>query len=233
MPQSLTEKLSRANGLTPETAKTVKAFLFDLVGAFSAAEDALNRLDAIASRGNFGTRLNAVFQGLSDRMRYSDDETFYAAMEKFAAAFSSLGGGAGAVLADWVAQIVAGLADVDPGEPLRPQVAELLYLTMEATRFRWRLKVADKGFFTVLCPAVKVLFANAQLPPDELARKLADAAEKALFQSRSLRARVGRANFLGRRSVGYTDAGSYAAYVCVATYCRRHIPYDQPRLRTE
>lgn len=233
MAVSLTAKLSQASGLAPAVAASVRRLMFDLVGAVAGCEDALNRLDALSSYGDFGTRLNVVFQGLSDRMRYCDDDQLDVALDAFAKAFASLGGGAGKILSDWVGQIALGLGDVDPGEPLRPQIAELLYLTMEATRFKWRLKVADKGFFTVLCPAVKALFANADKPADAVARKVAAAAEAAFFQSRELRARVGHANYLGKRSVGQVDPGAYAAYMCVSAYCQRHIHYDQPRLQTE
>lgn len=223
---SLTAQLNRPNGLPPVLATAVRGVLFDIIGAFAAAKDNLDRLDKIASQGALGSRLAAIFQSLSERMRYCDDDKLDQALFAFAKSFNVIGGRAGHILSDWIGRIATGLTDINPDAPLRPQVAELLYLTMEAARFKWRLKVEDKSFFTVFCPFIKVLYTYADQPLDVLALKLAQTAQHAFIQSRTLRARVGHANYLGRRSVGLVDAGAYAAYVCVFAYCQRHLSHD-------
>jgi dihydroxyacetone kinase-like protein len=88
---------------------------------------------------------------------------------------------------------------------------------VEAVARRGRAAEGDTTMLDVLTPAARALQTHAGGEMESALKAMSAAALAALEASRPLRARRGRAAFVGERSIGADDPGAVSSLVCLCT----------------
>jgi dihydroxyacetone kinase-like protein len=104
--------------------------------------------------------------------------------------------------------------------PARPELrdwAAAFAAGTDALARRGRAAEGDKTMLDVLAPAARVLAANAGAEEPAALAAMQEAATSAFDASRPLRAKRGRAAFVGERAVGADDPGAASALLCIST----------------
>lgn len=100
-----------------------------------------------------------------------------------------------------------------PPEPSRADLAKALDLAVAGVAARGKSQAGQKTLLDVLYPVAAALSAGE--PASEIRRIALDSAA-ATVPMKALR---GRASFLGDRSIGHMDPGSYSSALMIATLC--------------
>jgi len=107
------------------------------------------------------------------------------------------------------------------GTPSPSEIAEALRAGIDMVRQRGKSGPGDKTMLDVLVPVCEALDegVSQSLPVPRLLDELGAAAARGLESTRALRARKGRASFLGERSVGHLDPGARSSQILVEVTC--------------
>lgn len=88
---------------------------------------------------------------------------------------------------------------------------------VDALARRGRAQEGEKTMLDVLAPAAKALSAQADAGPAKALDAMRSAAAAGFETSRELRAKRGRAAFVGERAVGADDPGAASALLCISS----------------
>ena len=191
------------------------------------AEKTLTDLDAAIGDGDCGASLKKGWQLILDRLPSLNNQTIGGILGQAAMAImSSVGGVSGAIYA--TAFMRAGKKVGARDRLTLQEIHEVLNAALEGIKERGEgTQVGDKTLVDALEPALQAFgeAANAgELVENALARALA-AARIGSDSTISLVARKGRASYLGERSAGHRDAGSYVIYLMFEAahdlYCQK------------
>ncbi len=105
--------------------------------------------------------------------------------------------------------------------PSPSEIADALRTGIDMVRRRGKSDAGDKTMLDVLVPVSEALDTGVSqsLPVPQLLDELGAAAARGLESTRALRARKGRASFLGGRSVGHLDPGARSSRIIIDAIC--------------
>ncbi|GAA4979997.1 dihydroxyacetone kinase subunit DhaL [Yinghuangia aomiensis] len=186
----------------------VLVWMHAATAAVAAHEAELTALDTAIGDGDHGTNLRRGFAAASlaaedAAAAGTDPGPFLIAVG--GALISSVGGAAGPLYGTVLR--TAGKALEGPTADTAA-LAVALGAGLDALRRLGGAEVGDKTMVDAFAPAVDALRAAGDLPLAEAARLAADAAEEGMRSTTPLRARKGRASYLGDRSIGHQDPGA-------------------------
>lgn len=193
--------------------KTVYGLLVSMAEAMIEAEPQLTELDSALGDGDCGQGMKAGFTAVLDAIKEQD--SVQELLKKTAMAMiSAIGGTSGAIYGTAFMKLGA---TVSKAEQITPEVVcEALNNALEGAKMRGEgTVVGDKTLIDALEPAVYA-FKDAVLDGDDYATAVTKARKAAEVGSEStiqLIAKKGRASYLGERSIGHRDAGSYGIVV--------------------
>jgi dihydroxyacetone kinase-like protein len=125
----------------------------------------------------------------------------------------SVGGASGPLYGTLLLEIGKAL----PAQPSLGDWAAAFTDGVEAVARRGRAKEGDKTMLDVLAPAARALRTHAADKLETALQAMSAAAVAAFKVSRPLRARRGRAAFVGERSIGADDPGAASSLLCLCT----------------
>jgi dihydroxyacetone kinase-like protein len=202
----------------PVSAQSAEALAIGLLDAVcerllaTAAE--LNALDRAIGDGDHGDNLARAARRLTG---VRDDLAALPLPELIARAgkeiVMSVGGASGPLYGTLLLEIGKAL----PVSPAAGDWADAFAKGVEATARRGRSAEGDKTMIDVLAPAARALgeHKNARRPAALAAVRRA--AQAGFDGSRQLRARRGRAAFVGERAIGADDPGAASSLQCIST----------------
>lgn len=186
-----------------------KAMLSGASAEVKAAHQWLSQLDSICGDGDHGTTMLRASNLLEKCVVHSSGESLQTFLNEVAWALMGLDGGAtGPLLGSFflsISETVGSRNDLDADSLAACFEGGLTALTRQS-----RAQVGDKSMLDALVPAVKALRHSAdegQPIPDAL-RAAAVAAEEGAASTKDLVAKIGRARYLGEKTLGTQDPGA-------------------------
>ena len=207
--------------------------LGDVAAAVRASAEELAELDRAIGDGDHGANLRRGFDAVAGLGEELDAMPAGQALQKAGMTLVMKVGGAsgplyGSLLMGMGKSLVPSQVTGEPdsgspgtGEPGPLALADALQAGVGMVRQRGKSDVGEKTMLDVLVPVCEALRDGAAqaLPAAQLLDSLSAAAGTGLESTRPLRARKGRASFLGERSVGHLDPGARSSQLIVDTVC--------------
>lgn len=185
-----------------------------MAGAMIDAESVLTELDSALGDGDCGHGMKTGFAAVRDAIAGMEDAPAAELLKKCAMALiSSVGGTSGAIYGTAFMKMAQAAKDPQAG---LTGIADILEAGLNGAKMRGEdTKVGDKTLIDALEPAVLAFKEKAQMCASlqEACAAAAEAAQKGSDSTIDLIARKGRASYLGERSRGHRDAGSYGIVV--------------------
>ncbi len=176
------------------------------------AEDELNGLDRAIGDGDHGGNLARASRSLSElRPELAELSMGEAVTRAGRAVVMSVGGASGPLYGTLLMEMGKAL----PDEPGPGDWAAAFAAGVDGVARRGRSAEGDKTMLDVLAPASRALSEEASADLHEALAAMRAAAEDGFETSRGLRAKRGRAAYVGERSVGHDDPGARSALLCV------------------
>ncbi|MEV6342638.1 dihydroxyacetone kinase subunit DhaL [Actinoplanes sp. NPDC051851] len=204
-------------------AALARAWMRAAAGAVTAEADRLTRLDTAIGDGDHGVNLTRGFTAVVAALEKTETEPGTVAgvlITSGTTLMSKVGGASGPLYGS--ALRAAGKA-LPPGAEVTPaDLVKALHAGLDAVRKLGGAVPGDKTLVDAYTPAVEAFEAavagGAGLPAAaaEAARAAAEGAEATV----PLRARKGRASYLGERSVGHPDPGAVSTSLIFAALAR-------------
>lgn len=199
------------------SARPAEALAAELLGGICerllASTAELNALDRAIGDGDHGDNLARAARRL---LEVGDALAALPLPELIARAgkeiVMSVGGASGPLYGTLLLEIGKAL----PTDPRTSDWAAAFISGVEATARRGRSAEGDKTMIDVLAPAARALGGRAAGRTEAL-HAMRDAARAAFEASRPLRARRGRAAFVGERTIGADDPGAASSLLCIST----------------
>lgn len=191
--------------MTTAAMKTLDSLVARLHEVFTAAEPALTRLDEITGDGDFGVNLREGFAEVAARLAAPDSPAPWDTVR--AVFLDEVGGTSGPLFGLLFQALGISAAQSDSYiDALRIGVGDGL----AAIQRVGEAQVGDRTLVDALVPAVEALSGG------DVAAMVSAAVDGALSTA-TLRARRGRASYLGERAVGHPDPGAVgvALLLCV------------------
>ena len=189
------------------------ALLDTLCPMLIEAEAEFNALDRVIGDGDHGSNLARAARNLAD---LRDELVALAPGEARAragrATVMSVGGASGPLYGTLLMEMGKSL----PDSPRLADWAPAFVGGVEAVARRGRSQEGDKTLLDVLAPAARAFEENIVAGPNEALAAMRDGACEGFAGQRGLRARRGRAAYVGDRSVGQDDPGAASALRCLS-----------------
>jgi dihydroxyacetone kinase-like protein len=188
------------------------AAVLDAVDAIAdridAETDHLTDLDSAVGDADHGANMSRGFAAARDQTEDMDDASPADAVKTVGTALiSEVGGASGPLYGGSIMKASAALAEGLTEEA----TIEFAETYLETVQDRGDARPGDKTMVDALVPAVHTYRKSIEeddLPPLTALSKAVDAAERGVNYTVPLRARKGRASYLGWRSVGHQDPGA-------------------------
>lgn len=175
-----------------------------------ASQELLSEADRAIGDGDHGVGMARGFEAVLKVLEsedFQDLKGFFTQMGM--ALITSVGGASGIIFGTWF---------VGAGKRLEGKVefnndALMIFLKdgLKAVQERGKAKSGDKTMVDVLISACSALDGNENLSLRNVLKRVAQNAEEAAENTKSMVASVGRAKTLGKRSIGYVDPGALSA----------------------
>lgn len=179
-----------------------------------ANETYFGELDAVVGDGDFGYSLARGFEIVLEQWGDFDRSDPGVFLTKIAAATSArIGGTSGPI---WgTAMLRAGVQLKEHPQIEGSDVVRALRAAIEGIKARGQADVGDKTLLDSLVPATDTLEAELGTGhgPKEILAAMAETAETAAENTKTMQAMRGRASYTGERSIGSVDAGAKAVAV--------------------
>jgi dihydroxyacetone kinase-like protein len=189
------------------TTGNARAWVDGFADAVARAADALGEADRKAGDGDFGANLRAALRRVTaevDAAGPRPADVLTAVSE----GFLGVGGTSGPLFGMWFRELGRAVAAADgiTTAALADGVAQGLATVQRLGR----AEVGHKTMVDAIAPASDALrrAADAGLPPAEALAAAAAAADDGTRSTRDLRARRGRASYVGEHAVGVEDPGA-------------------------
>jgi dihydroxyacetone kinase-like protein len=188
------------------------AAVLDAVDAIAdridAETDHLTDLDSAVGDADHGANMSRGFAAARDQTEDMDDASPADVVKTVGTALiSEVGGASGPLYGGSIMKASAALA----GGLTEEATIEFAETYLETVQDRGDARPGDKTMVDALVPAVHTYRKSIEeddLPPLTALSKAVDAAERGVNYTVPLRARKGRASYLGWRSVGHQDPGA-------------------------
>ncbi|MCY4348764.1 MAG: dihydroxyacetone kinase subunit DhaL [Thiotrichales bacterium] len=206
---------------------TMNKLCADVAAAVRANADALTELDRAIGDGDHGANLRRGFDAVAALGAEFDAMPPGQALQKAGMTLvMKVGGASGPLygsLLMGIGKSLTGAANPVPagGTPSPSEIAEALRAGIDMVRQRGKSDAGDKTMLDVLIPVCEALDegVSQSLPIPRLLDELGAAAARGLESTRALRARKGRASFLGERSIGHLDPGAGSNRIIIDALC--------------
>jgi dihydroxyacetone kinase phosphoprotein-dependent L subunit len=184
----------------------VRAWVVRFAELVEADAERLTRLDSAIGDGDHGTNLNRGLRAAVAALDGDDLPPGKVLMTAGRALVSKTGGASGPLYGTALRR--AGKALGDAPEVDAPEIGSALRAALDAVRDLGHAEEGDKTMIDALLPAVAAYEGAAGKGLLSAARAALEAAEKGAEATVPLRARKGRASYLGARSEGHLDPGA-------------------------
>ncbi|WP_254769157.1 dihydroxyacetone kinase subunit DhaL [Salinilacihabitans rarus] len=167
----------------------------------------LTELDSAIGDADHGANMDRGFGAAAERVADADDDPADLVKTVGVTLVSEVGGASGPL---YGGSIMKASQELDDG--ITPEATVAFAETyIETVENRGKASVGDKTMLDALTPAVhtyKKSIETDDLEPLEALAKAVDAAERGVAFTTPIRAKKGRASYLGWRSVGHQDPGA-------------------------
>jgi dihydroxyacetone kinase-like protein len=192
----------------------------EMAAAMEENRRQLTKLDSEIGDGDHGNNMNRGFQAALERLENADLATPADVLKAVSMALiSKVGGAAGPLYGTAFLRASSALGDKE--EVSAEDAAEALVAALGGIKQRGKAEVGDKTIVDALQPAVEA--AREAADGGSVAgvlRAAAGAAEEGAEATVPIRARRGRASYLGARSEGHQDPGATSTYMLLDAAAR-------------
>ncbi len=203
-----------------DATQATRAVVEEMASVMEENRRLLTRLDSEIGDGDHGNNMNRGFKAALERLDTADPSTPADVLKAVSMALiSKVGGAAGPLYG--TAFLRASTALGDREEISAEDAAEVIEAALGGIKQRGKAEVGDKTIVDALQPAA----AAAKEAAGEgnvvgVFRAAATAAEEGAEATVPLRARKGRASYLGARSEGHQDPGATSTYLLLDAAAR-------------
>jgi dihydroxyacetone kinase-like protein len=203
-------------------AETISIWLADAEEQIKAQRDYLTQLDAAIGDGDHGTNMNRGFDAVGKALAGQGDDLPPGRLLIVAGKtlVATVGGASGPLWGSALRRAGRALGQSDSFDA--EQLALALDAAIEAVVELGAAAPGDKTMIDALVPAAQALHERLDLdqPLDEALQAAAEAAQAGAEATVPMRARKGRASYLGERSIGHQDPGATSAAIIIAALSR-------------
>ena len=185
----------------------VKTLILQAADEIIANKDYLTDLDRSIGDADHGVNMAKGF-GFTKEALEADFDDYKTLFNKVATTLlSKVGGASGPLYGSFFMKFAASLKDVD--ELTRETLNQAFTAGVDGVKQRGKAEVGDKTMVDVLEPVAEAL--NAGKSFDEVVQ----IAEESMEKTKDIKAKKGRASYVGDRSIGHIDPGAASSYILV------------------
>ena len=198
-----------------EQTYSLYGLLNKIADAMIEAEPKLTELDSALGDGDCGQGMKTGFTAVREALKGMEGASDTDLLKKTAMSLiSAVGGTSGAIYGTAFMKMAAASKDAVAGDLV--SIANVLEAGLNGAKMRGEnTQVGDKTLIDALEPAVYAFKAKAEAGASmaEACAAATEAEQKGSDSTIDLIAKKGRASYLGERSIGHRDAGSYGIVV--------------------
>lgn len=185
----------------------VKTLILQAADEIIANKDYLTDLDRSIGDADHGVNMAKGF-GFSKEALEADFDDYKTLFNKVATTLlSKVGGASGPLYGSFFMKFAASLKDVD--ELTREKLNQAFTAGVDGVKQRGKAEVGDKTMVDVLEPVAEAL--NAGKSFDDVVK----IAEESMEKTKDIKAKKGRASYVGERSIGHIDPGAASSYILI------------------
>ena len=203
-----------------DATQATRAVVEEMASVMEENRRLLTKLDSEIGDGDHGNNMNRGFKAALERLDTADPSTPADVLKAVSMALiSKVGGAAGPLYG--TAFLRASTALGDREEISAEDAAEVIEAALGGIKQRGKAEVGDKTIVDALQPAAEAAKeAAGEGNVVGVFRAAAAAAEEGAESTVPLRARKGRASYLGARSEGHQDPGATSTYLLLDAAAR-------------
>jgi phosphoenolpyruvate---glycerone phosphotransferase subunit DhaL len=203
-------------------AETITIWLREVEEQISSQSDYLTQLDAAIGDGDHGTNMRRGFEAVGKALAGQGAETPPGRLLILTGKtlVATVGGASGPLWGSALRRAGRALGDVESFDG--HQLASALDAAIDGVVELGAAAPGDKTMVDALAPAARTLHESLDTGRslDEAVRAAAEAARAGAEATVPMRARKGRASYLGERSIGHQDPGATSAAIILAALSR-------------
>ena len=185
----------------------VKTLILQAADEIIANKDYLTDLDRSIGDADHGVNMAKGF-GFTKEALEADFDDYKTLFNKVATTLlSKVGGASGPLYGSFFMKFAASLKDVE--DLTRDELNKAFTAGIDGVKQRGKAEVGDKTMVDVLEPVAEAL--NAGKSFDEVVK----IAEESMEKTKDIKAKKGRASYVGERSIGHIDPGAASSYILV------------------
>ena len=185
----------------------VKTLIIQAADEIIVNKDYLTDLDRSIGDADHGVNMAKGF-GFTKEALEADFDDYKTLFNKVATTLlSKVGGASGPLYGSFFMKFAASLKDVE--DLTRDELNQAFTAGVDGVKQRGKAEVGDKTMVDVLEPVAEAL--NAGKSFDEVVK----IAEESMEKTKDIKAKKGRASYVGERSIGHIDPGAASSYILV------------------
>ena len=185
----------------------VKTLILQAADEIISNKDYLTDLDRSIGDADHGVNMAKGF-GFTKEALEADFDDYKTLFNKVATTLlSKVGGASGPLYGSFFMKFAASLKDVD--ELTREKLNQAFTAGVDGVKQRGKAEVGDKTMVDVLEPVAEAL--NAGKSFDDVVK----IAEESMEKTKDIKAKKGRASYVGERSIGHIDPGAASSYILI------------------
>ena len=185
----------------------VKTLILQAADEIIANKDYLTDLDRSIGDADHGVNMAKGF-GFTKEALEADFDDYRTLFNKVATTLlSKVGGASGPLYGSFFMNFAASVKDIE--ELTRDELNKAFTAGVDGVKQRGKAEVGDKTMVDVLEPVAEAL--NAGKSFDEVVK----IAEESMEKTKDIKAKKGRASYVGERSIGHIDPGAASSYILV------------------
>lgn len=185
----------------------VKTLILQAADEIIANKDYLTNLDRSIGDADHGVNMAKGFSFTKEALE-ADFDDYKTLFNKVATTLlSKVGGASGPLYGSFFMKFAASVKDVE--ELTRDELNKAFTAGVDGVKQRGKAEVGDKTMVDVLEPVAEAL--NAGKSFDEVVK----IAEESMEKTKDIKAKKGRASYVGDRSIGHIDPGAASSYILV------------------
>lgn len=185
----------------------VKTLILQAADEIIANKDYLTDLDRSIGDADHGVNMAKGF-GFTKEALEADFDDYKTLFNKVATTLlSKVGGASGPLYGSFFMKFAASLKNVE--DLTRDEINKAFTAGLDGVKQRGKAEVGDKTMVDVLEPVAEAL--NAGKSFDEVVK----IAEESMEKTKDIKAKKGRASYVGERSIGHIDPGAASSYILV------------------
>ena len=185
----------------------VKTLILQAADEIIANKDYLTDLDRSIGDADHGVNMAKGF-GFTKEALEADFDDYKTLFNKVATTLlSKVGGASGPLYGSFFMKFAASLKDVE--DLTRDELNKAFTAGLEGVKQRGKAEVGDKTMVDVLEPVAEAL--NAGKSFDDVIK----IAEESMEKTKDIKAKKGRASYVGERSIGHIDPGAASSYILI------------------